>query len=62
MLSDLGLLSVTSATRNAGRNVITFLYFASKAEWETWRMETVGDMDTDIDVSVDVMDRVKVLK
>jgi len=56
-LRNLGLLSVTSATRDAGRDVIMFSYF-SKADAED--RDAVVDMD--MDVNVDVVNRVGVIK
>jgi len=59
-LSAFGLLSVTSATRDAGRDVIMFSYFASKADaGDAEGADAVVDMD--MDVNVDLVNRVGII-
>ena len=60
-LSALGLLSVTSAMRDVGRDVSMFSYFASKADaGDAVDADAVVDMD--MDMNVEVMNRVGVIK
>jgi len=60
-LRALGLLSVTRATRDAGRDVIMFSYFASKTDaGDAEDADAVVDMD--MDVNVEVVNRVGAIK
>lgn len=58
-LSALGLLSVTSATRGAGRDVKMFSYFASKADAGEAEDAVV---DVDMNVDVNVVNRVRAVR
>ena len=58
-LSALGLLSVTSATRGAGRDVKMFSYFASKVDAGEAEDAVV---DVDMNVDVNVVNRVRAVR